>query len=133
MFGGRSHREFVAIGLADDDRAGRFEARDDRGVIRRPKVAEDARSAVARMSRTQIVSLIATGTPCSAPDLSLARSSARARASARSASTVMKAFKVGFSRSIRASDSDVTCSADRSPRRIASRSSMADAVRVSIG
>ena len=43
VLGRRSHRELVAVGLADDDRAGRFEPLDDRRVVRRHERLEDLR------------------------------------------------------------------------------------------
>ena len=43
VLGRRSHRELVAVGLADDDGAGRLEPRDDGGVERRHERLEDPR------------------------------------------------------------------------------------------
>ena len=43
VLGRRSHRELVAVGLADDDRAGRLEPRDHGGVVRRHEGFEHPR------------------------------------------------------------------------------------------
>ena len=64
VLGRRAHRELVAVGLAEDDRAGRFEPLDDRRVVGRDEVLEDARRRRwSRTPRVQMLSLTATGTP----------------------------------------------------------------------
>ena len=116
--GRRAHRELVAVGLADDDRAGALEP------LRRPWRRRAARSARASASggrrhaaRAQVVlERDRHAEPAARRASGRARGRCRgARASARSAVTVLKACSAGSSASMRVSASRHTSAAERAP------------------
>ncbi len=105
VLGRRSHRELVAVGLADDDGAGRLEPRRRRWRRRagRSPRGSATPAVVAHAARAEVV-LDRDRHAGERHAIPSARrpSSAAARASARSAATVRNAFSAGLAAAIRA-------------------------------
>ena len=59
--------ELVQVGLAEDDGASLAQALDNRRVTLRYAVSEDSRASGSPQPAVSMLSLMATGTPCSAP------------------------------------------------------------------
>ena len=98
----RSHGEFIAVGLADDDASRGFDTFDSGGIVGRDVMLEHLRAARERTPLVRMTSLMATGTPASRPGsspLAIPASTRSAASSARSEENSRNAFVFGFSRS----------------------------------
>ena len=132
VLGRRAHRELVAVGLADDDGAGRARRRSTTVASYGGHVAARGSSttAVVGTPRVQMLSLSATGTPASGPRVAAgARRSRPARASACSPSTGNE----GVKRRVLRVDAASGAAADLDGRGRAGGDGIADGGRASTG